>query len=162
MIEKYVMSENNIPDGMLHDQDLYKISFENNILTLSFNIVLSEEEYGNIEFAKEYFNYKKCHIKCKLKDNDFTDVCLHTLVNRHNKGKFQYLSINEFVELANKEIKNNKVKGWRSIQYLYTYTSPNIHCAKIELCLGEIKYKGMKHSMCTIKLDTDEIYYIWE
>ena len=26
MTEKYIMSENNIPDGILHDQDLYNIS----------------------------------------------------------------------------------------------------------------------------------------
>lgn len=161
MTEKFVMSENRIPDGMLHDQDLYKISLENGILTLSFNIFLSKEEYGENDFAKKYFGYKKCHIRCRLEDEMFCDVRLESTQNKHGRGKFQYLSISEFIEIAGKEIKERADKGLTPWEYLYTYISPNIRSTKIELC-SDIKYKGTDYSMCTLELETNEIEYIWE
>lgn len=161
MTENFVMRENNIPDGMLHDQNLYEISLENGVLTLSFNIFLSKEEYGENDFAKKYFEYKKCYIKCHLEDESFCDVRLETTQNKHGRGKFQYLSISEIVEIANKEIKKRADKGWYPWKYLYTYVSPNIRSAKIELCT-DIKYKGTNYSMCTLELNTNEIEYIWE
>lgn len=158
MTEKFVMRENNIPDGMLHDQNLYEISLENGVLTLSFNIFLNEEEYKENDFAKKYFEYKKCHIRCRLEDESFCDARLEATQNKHGKGKFQYLSIIEFVEIANKEIRERADNPW---EYLYTYVSPNIRSAKIELC-ADIKYKGTNYSMCTLELETNEIEYIWE
>lgn len=161
MTENFVMRENNIPDGMLHDQNLYKISLENGVLTLSFNIFLSKEEYEENDFAKKYFEYKKCHIRCYLEDESFCDARLETTQNKHGRGKFQYLSISEFVEIANKEIRERADKGLYLWEYLYTYASPNIRSAKIELC-ADIKYKGTNYSMCTLELDTNEVEYIWE
>lgn len=161
MTENFVMRENNIPDGMLHDQNLYEISLETGVLTLSFNIFLSKEEYGGNDFAKKYFEYKKCHIRCYLEDESFCDARLETTQNKHGRGKFQYLSISEFVEIADKEIKARTNKGLYPWEYLYTYASPNIRSAKIELC-ADIKYKGTNYSMCTLELDTNEIEYIWE
>lgn len=162
MTEKLIMSENNIPDGLLHDQDLYEISLENGILTLSFDIFLSEEEYGCSDFAKKYFKYKKCHIKCCLEDEAYCDVRLETSLDKHKKGKFQYLSISDFVEIANKEIKKIADKGWHPWEYLYTYISPNINNAKIELCIYGMKYKGTDYSMCTLEFETKELEFIWE
>jgi len=161
MTEKFVMSENNIPDGMLHDQNLYEISLENGVLTLSFNIFLSKEEYGENDFAKKYFEYKKCHIKCRLEDESFCDARLESTQNKHGRGKFQYLSISEFVEITDKEIRERTNKELYPWEYLYTYVSPNIRSAKIELC-ADIKYKGTDYSMCILELETKEIEYIWE
>lgn len=161
MTEKFVMSENNIPDGMLHDQKLYQISLENGILTLSFDIFLSEEEYEENAFAKKYFEYKKCHIRCRLGDELFCDARLESTQNKHGRGKFQYLSINEFIKIADKEIKEGADKGLTPWKYLYTYVSPDIRSAEIELC-ADIKYKGTDYSMCTLELETNEIEYIWE
>lgn len=162
MTEKFVMRENRIPDGMLHDQDLYKISLENGILTLSFNIFLSEEEYVENDFAKKYFEYKKCHIRCRLEDESFCDARLEATQNKHGSGRFQYLSINEFVEIANKEIRKRTDKGLSSWEYLYTYVSPGIRSAEIELSIRDMKYKGTDYSMCTLELQTKEIEFIWE
>lgn len=67
MTEKYIMSENNIPDGILNDQDLYNISYHDNVLTLSFETHLFSDQNGN-EFCEKYKNFTKCHIKCKLED----------------------------------------------------------------------------------------------
>lgn len=161
MTEKFVMSENNIPDGMLHDQNLYEISLKNGVLTLSFNVFLSKEEYGENDFAKKFFEYKKCHVKCRLEDEMFCDACLGTTQNKHGRGKFQYLPINEFVEIANKEIKKRTEKDLTPWEYLYTYVSPNIRSAEIELC-ADMKYNGTNYSMCTLELDTNEIEFIWE
>ncbi len=161
MTEKFIMSENNISDGMLHDQNLYKISLENGVLTLSFTIFLSKEEYAENDFAKKYFNYKKCRIRCRLEDESFCDARLEATQNKYGRGKFQYLSISEFVEIAGKEIRKRTEKGLTPWEYLYTYVSPNIRSAEIELC-ADIKYKGTNYSMCTLELNTNEIEYIWE
>ena len=53
MTEKYVMKENHIPDGILHDRDLYNIALEDNVLVLSFNIVYYPENYSN-SFGEKY------------------------------------------------------------------------------------------------------------
>lgn len=161
MTEKFVMRENNIPDGMLHDQNLYEISLKNEVLTLSFNIFLSKEEYGDNDFAKKYFAYKKCYIRCHLEEESFCDARLETMQNKYGRGKFQYLSISEFVEIADKEIRKRADNGLTSWEYLYTYVSPDIRSAKIELC-ADIKYKGTDYSTCTLELETNEIEFIWE
>lgn len=161
MTEKFTMCDKRIPDGMLHDQDLCEISFENKVLTLSFNISFNEEEYENNAFAKKYSGFKKCHIRCCLEDELFCDARLETSQNKHGRGKFQYLSISDFVEIANTEIKKRADKNFQAWEYLYTYVSPNINSAKMELC-ADIKYKGTDYSMCTLELDTKEIEYIWE
>lgn len=128
MTEKFIMSENNIPDGMLHDQNLYIISLENGVLTLSFNVFLSKEEYGENDFAKRYFKYKKCHIKCKLEDESFCDARLESTQNKHGRGKYQYLSISEFAEIADKEIKKRTEKGLTPWEYLYICFSKHQKC----------------------------------
>lgn len=162
MTEKYIMCGNSIPDGMLHDQDLYEISLKDGILTLSFNIFLSQEDYGDSDFAKKYFEYKKCHIRCILGDMLFCDARFETSIDKKDRGKVQYLPLPEFVEIANPEITKRAEKGWHPWEYLYTYVSPGINSAKIELCICDMKYKGTNYSMCTLELETKEIEYIWE
>lgn len=152
MVEKYIMCENDIPDGMLHDQRMYNISFDDNIVTLSFNVQLDKEEYKNSDFARKYFEYKKCHIRFKLKREEEYNVQLASAINRKGKCKVQYLSFNEFVDAA------KEIGFW---QYLYTYVSPDIYSAKIVLSI-DLKYKGTDYSMCTLEFETDEIEYIWE
>lgn len=51
MTEKYIMSEHNIPDGILHDQDLYNISYDGNALTLSFETHFYPQDYTDTTFA---------------------------------------------------------------------------------------------------------------
>ena len=48
MTEKFVLSEHYIPDGILHDQDLYEIKLENNELTLSFDISCFEDYIASL------------------------------------------------------------------------------------------------------------------
>ena len=75
MTEKYIMSENSIPDGMLHDQNLYDISLENNELTLSFDTHFYPQNYTDTSFAEKYKDFTKCHIKCALNDEIFA-MCI--------------------------------------------------------------------------------------
>lgn len=142
--EKYIMSENTIPDGMLHDQNCYNISYENNTVTLSFNIFFNKEEYKDSEYAKKYFDYKKCHIRFKLKYEDNYNVRLETTMNKKSKCKVQYLSFYKFTNIA------KSCSG----EYLYTYVSPGINSAKIELAI-DLKYKGTDYSMCTLEFETE-------
>jgi hypothetical protein len=152
MIEKYVMSENNIPDGILHDQNLYNVTFEDNVLTLSFNIKYFDD-YDDSEFAQKYKDFTKCHIKCKLKDEYFCSVMLETSLNKKLESRAKEISIIEFVKIVNEN----------SLQYLYTYTSPNTNTAIIELSTNcAVKYKRKMYSTCVLNLSTEQIEYIWE
>lgn len=110
MTEKYIMSENNIPDGILHDQDLYNVSYNDNVLTLSFETHFYPQDYTDTTFAEKYKDFTKCHIKCKLEDELFCDVHLETSIDKNNNYKGKIISVEEFTEIANKEIKNEKRK----------------------------------------------------
>lgn len=159
MIEKFIMSENNIPDGILHDQDLYKIELNSKELTLSFETHLFSDQEG-IEFCEQYKDFTKCHIKCKLEDEYFCNAELETALNKKDMYKVKVLSVSEFVELANAELKKIKDNDFHWT-YLYMYISPGIRSAVIELSIW-LKYKGVEYDMCKLELNTDEIEYIWE
>ncbi|MCH5316099.1 MAG: hypothetical protein J1E81_09300 [Eubacterium sp.] len=161
MTEKYIMSENYIPDGILHDQDLYNISLENNELTLSFETHFYPQDYTDTSFAEKYKDFTKCHIKCTLGDEMFCYVLLETAIDKKNNYKGKYLSVEEFVKIANKEIRKRKEKGYWPWEYLCTGTCPNSNSASIELHIW-IKYKRVIYSSCRLVLDTKEIKYIWE
>lgn len=161
MEERYNMCEHGIPDGMLHDRALYAVSLEDGALTLSFDIVLDEAEYGENAFAANYFKYKHCHLKCILEDEAFCDVRLETALNNENAGQFQYLSVREFAGLADAEIRRRSEQHLQPWTYLYTYTSPGIQQARIELCLGEMHYKGTAYTRCVLELEASALEYIW-
>lgn len=152
MVEKYIMLENDIPDGILHDQYLYDISLQNNELTLSFEVHYYPQNYSNTSFAQKYKDFTKCHINFKLMYEERYNVRLESGMNRKGKCKVQYLSFKEFVDVADES-------GLGA--YLFTYVSPDISSAKIELTI-DLKYKGTDYSMCTLEFETDEIEYIWE
>ncbi len=161
MTEKYIMSENSIPDGMLHDQNLYDISLENNELTLSFDTHFYPQNYTDTSFAEKYKDFTKCHIKCALNDEIFCNVYLETAIDKKNNYKGKYLSVEEFVKIANEELRKRKEKGYCPWEYLCTGACPNTNSASIELSIG-IKYKRVFYSSCRLILDTKEIKYIWE
>lgn len=160
MTEKYIMRENYIPDGILHDHDLYNVSIDDNVLTLSFETHLFSDQKGN-EFCEKYKNFTNCHIKCRLEDEYFCNAELKTSFNRKNMYKVKSISIAEFVDLANYEIQKQKGKKCNPLEYLYTYASPNINEAVIELSIYA-KYEGVIYSMCNLELNTKEIEFIWE
>lgn len=160
MTEKYIMRENYIPDGILHDHDLYNVSIDDNVLTLSFETHLFSDQKGN-GFCEKYKNFTKCHIKCRLEDEYFCNAELKTSFNRKNMYKVKSISIAEFVDLANYEIQKQKGKKCNPWEYLYTYASSNINEAVIELSIYA-KYEGVIYSMCNLELNTKEIEFIWE
>ena len=162
MIEKLVMRENSIPDGILHDQDLYKIELNGKELTLSFKTYYYPQDYTKAEFAERYKDFTKCHIKCRLENDCFCSVTLTSALNKKNSYKGKVLSVAEFVEIANAEMKKREKKGYHPWEYVYTYISPNCRCAIIELSIWSLKYKGTDYGTCLLELDTDEIEYIWE
>lgn len=160
MTEKYIMSENNIPDGILHDQDLYNVSYNDNVLTLSFETHLFSDQKGN-EFCEKYKDFTKCHIKCKLEDELFCDVHLETSIDKNNNYKGKIISVEEFTEIANKEIKKRKEKNYWAWEYSNTNVSPNIRNLAIELHIW-LKYKRVVYNSCILVLNTNEIEFIWE
>lgn len=161
MTEKYIMSENNIPDGILHDQDLYNVSYKDNMLTLSFETHYYPQDYTDTTFAEKYKDFTKCHIKCKLEDEYFCSSELKTSFNKKNMYRVKSISIAEFTALANSEMemqKENKCNPW---EYLHIFVSPNTRQAVIELSIY-VKYEGVNYSMCNLELNTNEIEFIWE
>lgn len=71
------------------------------------------------------------------------------------------ITVEEFVEIANKEIKRRKEKNYFPWGYLDTAVSPNIRGVSIELSIW-LKYKRVVYTDCVLTLDTNEIEYIWE
>lgn len=161
MTEKLILPQNNIPDGILHDQDLYSVSLDDNTLTLSFETHLFPDHKGN-EFCERYKDFTKCHIKCRFENEFPFDSCaeLKTTADSEMEYKVKMVSISEFAELANAELKKRKKKPSLPWEYLYTYTS-NVRNAVIELSI-QANYRGTEYTMCTLQLTTDEIEYIWE
>lgn len=160
MTEKYIMSENNIPDGILHDQDLHNVSYNDNVLTLSFETHLFSDQKGN-EFCEKYKDFTKCHIKCRLEDELFCKVYLETTPDKNNNYKGKIISVEEFAEIANKEIKKRKENNYWLWEYLDINTSPNIRSLSIELRIW-LKHKRVVYTDCNLALNTNEIEFIWE
>ena len=71
------------------------------------------------------------------------------------------MPIEEFIELANKEIKKRKEKGYFAWSYNNIVLSPNTNFVTIELSIW-LKLKRKIYTTCQIILDTNEIEYIWE
>ena len=161
MTEKFVLREHYIPDGILHDQDLYEVKLENNELTLSFEISCFEDYIASV--AEKYKDFTKCHIKCRFEEDKYfgPEVELKALRNKKGIYKVKVMSISEFVEIANKEIAYRKKKGYWPWEYLATGVSPNFRCVQIDFSIW-IKYKGTVYHNCSINLDTEEIEFIWE
>lgn len=164
MAERLIMNNMNVPDGILHDQALSNVSLENNVLTLSFDIHFFSEDIGTQ--SEKYKAFTKCHIKCKLDEDDmkygFDEACLESSPDKENRYKGCILSISEFVDIANEDIRMRKEKEWHSWDYLHTFISPNTRQAKIELCICDLKYKGKIYTKCNLELSTEEIEFIWE
>ncbi len=161
MIEKLMISEIDIPDGILHDQNLYNIALENNILTLSFETHYYPNDYTNTAFAQKYKDFTKCHIKCSLDNESFCNVELKTTLNKNNEYKAKTIPITEFVQIAFAEINKRCKKGYYTWEYISTAISPNYKNALIELSIW-LKYKRTEYTNCTLCLYTDKIEYIWE
>lgn len=166
MTEKLILKDMNVPDGILHDSKLYNVSLENNELTLSFETHYYPEDYTTAEFAEKYKDFTKCHIKCRLDEENlkygFDEVTFETSLNKKSIFKGIILSVPEFVELANKEIKKRKENGYHSWEYLDTAVTPNTRSVAIELSTYGWKYKGNDFHTCSLKLFTEEVEFIWE
>lgn len=161
MIEKFVMNEHTIPDGILHDQDLYNVSYNDKVLTLSFETHFYPQDYTDTTFAEKYKDFTKCHIKCKLEDESFCDVHLETSLDKNNNYKSKIISVETFTEIANKEIKKRNEKNYWAWEYCDINVSPNIRSLAIELHIW-LKYKRVVYTNCILMLNTNEIEFIWE
>ena len=160
MTEKFVLREHYIPDGFLHDQDLYEVKLENNVLTLSFEVHCFSDHSAS--FVEKYKDFTKCHIRCKFEDDKYfgPEVELKTVRNKKGIYKVKVISISEFAEIANKEIGDRKKKGYWPWEYLYSSVSPSGE-AQIDLSIW-IKYKGTEYLGCSINIDTEEIEFVYE
>lgn len=163
MTEKFVLSNHNIPDGILHDQDLYEIKLENDELTLSFESHYYPQDYTDTSFAEKYKNFTKCHIKCILdeEDADSCDVELTSSMNKKYIYKTKVMALSEFAEIANKALEKRKKEGLWLWEYICTSAAANYRTISIDLRMW-LKYKGKVYTGCTLNLYTDEIKFIWE
>ena len=159
MTEKFVLREHYIPDGILHDQDLYEVKVENSELILSFETHCFNDHAAS--YVEKYKDFTKCHIKCKFEEDKYFGPKVKLKTSRNKKGvyKGKVISISEFAEIANKEIACRENRSWW--EYIVTNVSPNFGCLQIDLSIS-IKYKGTVYSACSIELETKEIEFIWE
>ena len=162
MTEKFVLREHCVPNGILHDQDLYEVKLENNELTLSFEVYYYPQDWIG-DFAEKYKDFTKCHIKCKLSDEQYCESTaeLCTSINKKKQYTTQIVPIEEFVDLANKEIFRRKKEELYPGEYIGTGVGANFGMVHIELSF-DFKYKRKEYDGCTLNLHTDEIEFICE
>ena len=161
MTEKFVLREHYIPDGILHDQDLYEIKLENNELTLSFEVHYYPQDWK--AGAEPYKDFTKCHIKCKLSDEKYceSEAELRTCITKKKTYTTQLIPIEEFVDLANEEILRRRKKDFYPGEYIGTGVGANFRMVHIELSF-DLKYKRKEYDGCTLNLCTEEIEFVWE
>ena len=161
MTEKYILNEHIIPDGIMHDQELNNISFDGDTLILSFDIHYYPKNYTDTALVEKYKDFKICRVKCKINDDFFSEVLISTSPDKKRIYQVKEMPIEEFIGLANKEIKKRKEKGYFAWSYNNIVLSPNTNLVTIELSIW-LKLKRKIYTTCQIILDTNEIKYIWE
>lgn len=154
MIEKLNIADYHIPDGMLHDQRLEKVTFdkENEKLILQFGFRFFSDYEGD-EFCRRYKNFTKCEMVCKIKDGPYSQNFVSMQVNEFNEngGKIRIISLEEFANLVNSGINSGK--------YDFTYLDMALlhYGVIIHLNCYNHEYKSFK-----IELELDEIEYNWQ
>ena len=88
-------------------------------------------------------------------------VLCQTLKGKNLTYKGILLDIEEFIPLANKEMKRRKERGYYPWTYLSTSVSPDFRAADIDLLI-DLKYRHRTYSSCKITVDTEEIEFVWE
>ena len=86
---------------------------------------------------------------------------METSLNKNNNYKGKIISVEEFTEIANKEIKKRKEKNYWAWEYISTNISPNMRSLAIELHIW-LKYNSVVYTNCILVLNTNEIEFIWE
>lgn len=161
MTEKYILNEHIIPDGIMHDQELNNISIDCDTLTLCFDIHYYPQNYTDTTLVEKYKDFKICRVKCKINYDFFSEVLISTCPDKNRIYQVKKMPIEEFAELANKEIKKRKEKGYFAWSYNAVGISPNTNLVTIELSIW-LKLKRKTYTTCQIILETNEIEYIWE
>ena len=150
MIEKLNVADYRIPDGILHDQRLEKVTFdkENEKLIFNFNIRFFSDYDGDV-FCERYKNFTKFEMICRIKDGPYSQnfVSMETTAYHETGGKIRIILLDEFVNLVN------------SAKYDFTYLDTALlhYGAIIHLSCYNNEYSAFK-----IELELDEIEYNWQ
>lgn len=83
MTEKFVLREHYIPDGILHDQDLYEVKLKNGELILTFETHCYNDH--NASLVEKYSDFTKCHIRCKFEEDEYFDPEVELRASRNKK-----------------------------------------------------------------------------
>ena len=104
----------------------------------------------------------KSHVSIGILKEAEPSLSLKTIKkNKNNNYKGKIISVEEFTEIANKEIKKRKEKNYWAWEYISTNISPNMRSLAIELHIW-LKYKRVVYTNCILVLNTNEIEFIWE
>ena len=159
MTEECLLSEYEIKDGILHDQNLQSIDYNGNILSLDFSISVCENNYSNQEFLNKYKNFKKCEIKCILDNEADNCVKLETSINKRNNYQTKIMQIEDFLLLLQKrKKKENNADCYDEISI-----TPNQRAVDIAIDrYSTLKYKSKSISRYIFEIHPKKIEFIWE
>lgn len=90
MTEVFDTNKVNIPYGVLHDQNLVNIEYNDKELILSFRIELYKEDYTE-EIYNKYKDYNYCEMKVELSNTEDCYCYLCDFINK--KGEFSGIEI---------------------------------------------------------------------
>ena len=151
------LSTIDIPYGVLHDQRLRRIEFENNKMVLKFDVELYPQNYTD-DFYKAYQEYKHCDMLVEFEA--FSPIVTELYSSENDNGEFKGLSITE-AELI------KIVDSARSAEFVACTASSNEFRIELFFSLDNSRlkpkrrYKKFSTCICNIALLATKVEWNW-
>ena len=100
MKTEFELSNANIPYGVLHDQILSDLKYENGELIFTFDIEIFENDYTDKSVYKKFKNFKKCEMKISLDNCEDTEISLAECIGKSGKYKALVIPIEKLIEIS--------------------------------------------------------------
>ena len=154
MLEVFNLSNINIPYGILHDQKLKSVKYEDNRLIFTFDIKIYPEDYTN-DYYKTYLEYKHCDMIVYMNAEPFNYFRMLSCPNKRGQLKGLDLNGDDFLEAL------NNANSVTFVECATTYRE-----FSIELCADFYNAKGIfrkfkNYNMCYATIDTDKVEWNW-
>ena len=143
-----------IPYGVLHDQVLTDVQYENGRMTFRFAIRLFPEDYPEETYQK-YAAFRRCDMIVTLSPEPFLYFYLETCPDRHERYRGWRLDSAEFLDVVR-----------RAGTVTFLECSAACRELQVELAVNFLKAKGKyrkyrKSAVCRLVLDATGVQWKW-
>ena len=148
------VSEVMIPYGVLHDQVLTDVRYENGSMTFSFNVRMFPEDYPDETYQK-YAAFKRCDMIVTLSPEPFLYFYLETCPDRRDRYQGRRLDSADFPDV---------IRHAQTVTFLEC--SAACRELQIELAVNFSHAKGQyrkyrKSAVCRVLLDATKVEWKW-